>query len=172
MWPCCRPQGLSPKSTRFKCWASHRELLRQAKGKWNFSSLVLLQHQEHQLACFRVILHKWQLVQLMINECKLTTILCIRNANLTLASQLLLNSCAQILNIWDPEHQKNYLYQRVKSYPYGILLLFTTSWPEFDPITSSRYYSLSCWEEKMTRNNRMKFRLTTSDTLLIHIQDF
>ena len=31
--------------------------------------------------------------------------------------------------------------------------------PEFNPITSSRYYSLSNWEEKTTRSNRMKFRL-------------
>ena len=30
---------------------------------------------------------------------------------------------------------------------------------EFHPITSSRYYSLSCWEEKTTRSNQMKFGL-------------
>ena len=37
-------------------------------------------------------------------------------------------------------------------------------YPEFHPITSSRYlYSLSnsCWEEKTTRSDRMKFRLGT-----------
>ena len=48
-------------------------------------------------------------------------------AKLTLASQVLLNSCAQIVNIWDPEYQNNYFYQRVKSYLYGILLLPTPS---------------------------------------------
>ena len=48
---------------------------------------------------------------------------CVYTAKLTLASQVLLNSCAQIVNIWDPEYQKNYFYWRVKSYPYGILLL-------------------------------------------------
>ena len=47
---------------------------------------------------------------------------CVYTAKLTLASQGLLNSCAQIVNIWDPEYQKNYFYWRVKSYPYGILL--------------------------------------------------
>ena len=51
------------------------------------------------------------------NLCSLYT------AKLTLASQVFLNSCVQILNIWDPEYQKNYFYRRVKSYPYGILLL-------------------------------------------------
>ena len=52
---------------------------------------------------------------------------CVYTAKLTLASQVLLNSCAQILNVRDPEYQKNYFYRRVKSYPYGILLLLTTS---------------------------------------------
>ena len=47
---------------------------------------------------------------------------CVYTAKLTLASQVLLNSCAEIVNIWDPEYQKNYFYWRVKSYPYGILL--------------------------------------------------
>ena len=47
---------------------------------------------------------------------------CVYTAKLTLASQVLVSSCAQIVNIWDPEYQKNYFYWKVKSYPYGILL--------------------------------------------------
>ena len=52
---------------------------------------------------------------------------CVYTAKLTLESQVLLNSCAEIVNIWDPEYQKNYFYWRVKSYPYGILLFPTPS---------------------------------------------
>ena len=52
----------------------------------------------------RAILHKWQLVQLMIDDYKHY---CVYTANLTLASQELLNSCAQIRSIWDPEYQKS-----------------------------------------------------------------
>ena len=52
---------------------------------------------------------------------------CVYTAKRTLASQVLLNSCAQIVNIWDSEYQKNYFYRKVKSYPYGILLLPTPS---------------------------------------------
>ena len=41
---------------------------------------------------------------------------------------VVLRLCAQIQNQWDPGYQKNYLYiSRLISYPYGILLLPTTS---------------------------------------------
>ena len=49
------------------------------------------------------ILHKRQLVQLMIDG---YIHYCVYTAKLTLASQRLLNSSAQLLNIRDPEYQK------------------------------------------------------------------
>ena len=64
------------------------------------------------------ILHKLQLVQPMIYD--YIHYYSVYTAKPTLASQVLLNSCAQTLNIWDPEYQKIYFYRRVKSYPYGI----------------------------------------------------
>ena len=47
------------------------------------------------------ILHKRQLVQLMIDD---YIHYCVDTAKLTLTSQVLLTSCAQILNIQDPEY--------------------------------------------------------------------
>ena len=111
---------------KVKCWASHRELLQQAKGKRKLFITCHLATPGASVSLFQgAILHKWQLVQRIRDY--YIHYYCVYTVKLTLASQVLLNSCAQIRNIWDPEYQKNYFYRTVKSYPNGILSLPTTS---------------------------------------------
>ena len=92
-----RPQGLSPESTRFSTeHLDQRELLQQAKGKMKFFITCPLATPGASMNLFQgAILHK--LWQPMIDD--YIHYYCVYTAKLTLASQVLLNSCAQIVNI-------------------------------------------------------------------------
>ena len=119
-----RPQGLSPEEQGLVLSISSGA---PATGKTEahkiFHNLSSCNTRSINELVSGAILHK--LWQPMIDD--YIHYYCAYTAKLTLASQGLLNSCAQIVNIWDPEYQKNYFYWRVKSYPYGILLLPTPS---------------------------------------------
>ena len=121
MWPYSRPQGLSPESTTF----SAEHLIESSCNRQKANEIF------HNLSSCNTRRSLFQ-GQFYINGnlCSLwrmTIYTTVYTPKLTLASQMLLNSCAQILNIWDPEYQKKSFYQRVKRYPYGILLLPWTS---------------------------------------------
>ena len=121
MWRCSRPEGLSPESTRFSAEHLIGSSCNRKKANEIFHNLSSCDTRSINELVSGAILHKLQLVQPMIYD--YIHYYSVYTAKLTLASQVLLNSCAQTLNIWDPEYQKNYFYRRVKSYPYGILLL-------------------------------------------------
>ena len=125
MWRCSRPQWLSPESTRFSAEHLIGSSCNRKKANEIFHNLSSCDTRSINELVSGAILHKLQLVQPMIYD--YIRYYSVYTAKPTLASQVLLNSCAQTLNIWDPEYQKNYFYWRVKSYPYGILLLPTTS---------------------------------------------
>ena len=123
MWQCSRPQWLSPESTRFSAEHLIGSSCNRQKTNEIFHNLSSCNTRSINELVSGAILHKSR--QPMIDD--YIHYYCVYTAKLTLASQVLLNSCAQILNVRDPEYQKNYFYRRVKSYPYGILLLLTTS---------------------------------------------
>ena len=125
MWRCSRPQWLSPESTTFSAEHLIGSSYNRQKANEIFHNLSSCNTRSINELISGAILHKLQLVQPMIDD--YIHYYCVYTAKLTLASQVLLNSCAQTLNIWDPEYQKNYFYRRWKSYPFGILLLPITS---------------------------------------------
>ena len=159
-----RPQGLSPEEQGLVLSISSGA---PATGKTEankiFHNLSSCNTRSINELVSGAILHKLQLVQPMIDD--YIHYYCVYTAKLTLASQVLLNSCAQTLNIWDPEYQKNYFYWRVKSYPYGILLLPTPS--NTPPFAYSGFLKRHGYEfifknERNLRKGKIKFMIFAS----------